>query len=154
MHARCRAPPGHHRQGRRIHHAAIEPEHCPVLCSGGLQYAACPVEFGGVRCKGGMHRCHLCRVDAQLAAKTHAPAARGVVDQTLKVLRGRGHAIDRRGQSGAARGAYQCQAHGQQFGLVRCAVHAQIDLEVKVSESQTHYLGRLCQGIQGIKPRI
>ena len=40
-----------------IHHAAIELEHCPVLCSGGLQYAARPVEFGGIRRKGGLHRC-------------------------------------------------------------------------------------------------
>ena len=61
-----------------------------------LQYPPCPGQLRRLGRKGGLHRRHLGGVDAQLAAKAHAPAACRVVGQDARA--GRPDGAGRRAQ--------------------------------------------------------
>ena len=102
---------------------------------------------GFVGVEGGVQHRNLRRVDAQLAAKAHAPRALGVTDHALGIARVHRHAVNGCGQPCAARGEHQGHAHGQQFFLGITAGHAGIDLEVQVPEGQARHLRRGGQGI-------
>ena len=130
-----------HQQHRGIYHFAAHDADAALCGLHGLHHGLCMLYSGSIGGEHGVHASYLCRVDSQLAGKSHAPCARRVTVQTLGVVCVHGDSINRRRQAGAARSHDQRHARRQQFAFVFLALHPSIDLEIQVPKCQPLNLG-------------
>ena len=125
---------------RPVDHLAVNGNGSPGGGGKGRADAARPGHAFGLGHEGGLHRCHLLGVDAQLGAEALAPCAQGVVAQPHRIVNGGADAVGRRVQPAQARGQHHLRTEMQQFDFraFGVAVDAQVQRQIDAAEGQPH----------------